>query len=63
MEANKFLPSPLKQDVPHSSDLLLFLIGLFFLFCSGSLSLKCPFTLKAAEFSVCRAAQSPLVIE
>jgi hypothetical protein len=45
MEANKFLTHPLKQDVPHSSDLALLLNGVAILFillwqCPARLSLS-----------------------
>jgi len=41
---------PLKQDVPHSSDLVLFLKGVaIFLFCSGSPSFGCPINIKSSR--------------
>ena len=52
MEANRFWTYPPKQNVPHSSGLVLFLNGLaVFLFCSGAIPrLAAPCTL--AEFSL-----------
>jgi len=42
------LTYPLKQDVTHSSGLVLFLNGVVnFLFCSSSLSLDWPFHIKS----------------
>lgn len=43
-EANRICTYPLKQDVPRSSNLVLFLnwVAIFFAFCSGSPSLTCP---------------------
>jgi hypothetical protein len=55
VEANRFLTYPLKQDLPHSSDLVLFLNGVAIIFIlqwqavPGS---AVPFTSQAAEFSV-----------
>jgi hypothetical protein len=52
MEENRFSTYTLKQDVPHSSDLVLFLNGVaIFLFCCVAVPrLTVQFTL--AEFSV-----------
>ena len=36
MQANRFLTYALQQDVPHSSDLVMFLKSGLYLFCSGS---------------------------
>jgi uncharacterized membrane protein SirB2 len=62
IQANRFLPSPLMQDVPHSSDLVLFLNGMV-IFCIvvAVPHSPVPFTLKAAELNVCLAGQLPLL--
>ena len=47
VEANRFLTSHLKQDVPHSFDLVLFLNRVaIFLFCNVIPSLGCPIHIK-----------------
>jgi hypothetical protein len=47
------LTYPLKQDVPHSSDLVFFLIGMTFFYSVVAVARSAvPFTLKAAEFSL-----------
>jgi len=53
MEANRFFAYSLKQDVPYSSDLVLFPnIKPFFYSVVAVPCLVVPFTLQAAEFSV-----------
>ena len=53
VEANRFLAYPLKQDVPHSSDLVLFLQRVAFFYTVVAVPRSAvPFTLKAAEYSV-----------
>jgi len=49
MKANRFSTYPLRQDVPHSSDLVLFLNGETIVLFSHSIF---PFTLKAAKYTV-----------
>ena len=63
MEANRFFTYALQQDVPHSSDLVLFLNTVaIFLFCSGSPSLGCFVPIKSSRIQSIRlAAQSALL--
>jgi len=53
LEVNIFLTYPLKKDVPHSADKVLFLNGVYIFYPVKSAPRSAvPFTLKAAEFSV-----------
>jgi len=57
VEANRFLTYPLKQDVPHSFDLVLFLNAVaIFLFCSDSPSLGCSIHIKSSRIWCIRLA-------
>ena len=50
MEANRFLTYPLKQDVPHSSDLVLLLKGVaFFLYSVVAVPRGCPIHIKSSR--------------
>jgi hypothetical protein len=63
VEANIFVIYPLKQDVPHFSDLVLFLNRVtIVLFCSGTSSLGCPIYIKRSRiYFIQFAAQSALL--
>jgi len=53
VEVNRFFTYPLKQDVPHSSDLVLFPNGLAIFYSVVAVPRSAdPLTLKATEFNV-----------
>ena len=61
VKINTFLTFPLKQDVPHSSDVVLFLnwVAIFLNSVMAVLLSAVPFTLKVAEFNVPVLQHSP----
>jgi len=61
MQANRFVTYSLKKDVPHYSDLVLFLTGVAIFILQWQVAVPrsaIPFTSKATEFSVSALQQS-----